>query len=155
MPPTTRILLSDLIGSALAGKPIHQLRCRYTVQVPFPGSCDSKFHGELCSDEIGRGVGTLDAPSMGAVKNASCPIQWRSEIVAVSLISEPRIQGHAHWQGTDLTPIVVSKVLLSGNGRGRRLDRICECRRETVASRRKDVAAVRFHNRADDPVMIG
>ena len=46
------------------------------------------------------------------------PVQGRAEVVSVPLLGAPRVQGHAHQQGSGLTPVVVyQKRSLGREGR--------------------------------------
>ena len=84
------------------------------------------------------------------------PVQGRAEVVPVPLLGAPCVQGHAHQQGSVLTPVFVyQQRSLGREGRLQGLGGGGECGAEGVSHRLEYVAPVGFDGAPQDLVVAG
>src|SRR3712207_4484733 len=86
---------------------------------------------------------------MCRIPQASHTVEWRTEEVAVALVSDTRMQCHPHR----LAPLVLSEGPLRLDGRPQCRVRRNERRVERIPDRLEDVAAVPLNDHSEDGIM--
>ena len=122
-------LLAQVLELDPAGQPVGQQRVR------------SRRHQDLAA--------------MADVKQPGGPVHHRTDIVAVALRADTRMQRHAHPDRQAGRPRLGTGSPLDGHRRAKRGNRVGEHRAMCLAHRLEDLAAGRLDLLADNAVMAG